>query len=88
MTSTSSHVSQSVQIVTLEGTRLGVARVQHPTSGVLCLSFTTPEGRRVALVAREVVTHLRQRLWQISAADGSSYTLGPIDIAVVRNLAA
>jgi hypothetical protein len=75
-----------VQVVTLEGARLGVARVRHPTSGVQCLSFTNPDGRRVALVSRESVTDLRQRLWQLSAADGVSYTLGPVDIAVVRNL--
>ncbi|CUR57055.1 hypothetical protein NOCA2390009 [metagenome] len=79
---------QIVQIVTLEGTRLAVARVRHPSSGVQCLAFTTSEGRRIALVAREAVTDLRTRLWQLTATDGSSYTLGPIDIAVVRNLAA
>ncbi len=79
---------QNVQIVTLEGARLGVARVRHPSSGAQCLAFTTPEGRRVALVARDAVSDLRTRLWRLTAADGSSYTLGPIDIAVLRNLAA
>lgn len=77
-----------VHVVTLEGARLGVAKVRHPTSGVECLSFTNPDGRRVALVPRESVTGLRQRLWRLSAADGVTYTLGPVDIAVVRNLAA
>ncbi|MGD9960378.1 hypothetical protein [Nocardioides sp.] len=62
--------------------------MRHPTSGAQCLAFSTLEGRRVALVARETVSDLRQRLWQLTAPDGSSYTLGPIDIAVVRNLAA
>lgn len=77
-----------VHVVTLEGARLGVAVVRHPTSGAACLSFTSPDGRRVALVARESVTDLRQRLWQLSEANGMTYTLGPVDIAVVRNLAA
>ena len=81
-------IRQNIQVVTLEGARLGVARVRHPSSGVQCLAFTTPEGRRVALVARDAVTDLRTRLWCLAATDGSSYTLGPIDIAVVRNLAA
>lgn len=80
--------AQTVQIITLEGERLAVARVRHPSSGLPCLSFSTSDGRRVALVSRETVSGLRQRLWQLAATDGGSYTLGPIDIAVVRNLAA
>jgi hypothetical protein len=76
-----------VHVVTLEGARLGVARVRHPASGAQCLSFTNPDGRRVALVSRESVTDLRQRLWKVSATDGVTHTLGPVDIAVLRNLA-
>jgi hypothetical protein len=88
MAVTPSNAPQTVHITTIEGARLGVARVRHPTSGVQCLAFTTMEGRRLALVPRDTISDLRQRLWQLSAVDGNSYTLGPIDIAVVRKLAA
>jgi hypothetical protein len=84
---TTLHAEPSVQIETLEGDRLGVARVRHPTSGVQCLSFTGPEGRRVALVPRQSITDVRQRLWQLAATDGASYTLGPVDLAMLRKLA-
>jgi len=88
MATTSLDGAPTVHVLTLEGARLAVSKVRHPRSGVPCLSFTDREGRRVALVPREAVTSLRQRVWQLSAKDGASYTLGPVDIAVLRNLAA
>ena len=78
----------TVQIETLEGVRLGVSQVQHPTSGVRCLSFTGPEGRRVALVSRQLVSEVRQRVWQVCVSNGTSYTVGPVDMARLRRFAA
>jgi hypothetical protein len=77
----------NMHLETLEGHRLGVSRVQHPTSGTHCLSFTGPEGRRVALVSNKVISGLRQRVWKMTAPNGSTYTLGPVDMAMLRKLA-
>ena len=87
MSARSSRLPSSVHVVTLEGARLGVARVRHPTTGVQCLAFSGPDGSQVALVPRESVTSVRKRLWQFTANDGRAYTLGPIDLAVLRRLA-
>ena len=87
MTAAASRPASTVQVVTLEGARLAVARVRHPSSGVQCLSFSNPDGDRLALVPRASVRQHRQRLWRFRAVDGASYTLGPIDMAVLRRLA-
>ncbi len=76
-----------MRLVTLEGAQLGVTLTRHPKTGVMCLSFTDERGRRVAMVPRESVLGMRERLWQLAAGDGASYTLGPVDIAMVRKLA-
>jgi hypothetical protein len=77
----------TLHIETLEGDRLGVSRVRHPASGVQCLSFTGPEGRRVALVPSKAIMDVRQRVWRVASTTGT-YTLGPVDMAMLRKLAA
>ncbi len=86
MTSTT-FASTTMSLETLEGDRLGVSRVRHPTSGVQCLSFTGPEGRRVALIPNKSISDVRSRVWQVTVTNGASYTLGPVDMAMLRKLA-
>jgi hypothetical protein len=76
-----------VQLVTLEGARLNVARVRHPRTQVACLAFSNPEGHVVAVVPRELVASVRDRLWQVSSKDGFKHTLGPVDVALLRRFA-
>ncbi|CUR58676.1 hypothetical protein NOCA2530035 [metagenome] len=87
MTVMSYNAAPTVHLETLEGERLGVSRVRHPSSGIQCLSFTGPEGRRVALVPSKAIMSVRQRVWQVASTAGT-YTLGPVDMAMLRKLAA
>lgn len=87
MSGPASRPAPTIQVVTLEGKRLRVARVRHPSSGVQCLAFSNHDGDRVALIPGKSVREHRQRLWRLAATDGASYTLGPIDLAVLRRLA-
>jgi len=76
-----------MELVTLEGVQLSVAKVRHPRTQVSCLAFSNQDGRVLAVVPRELVAGVRDRLWQLSTKDGASYTLGPVDVALMRRYA-
>jgi len=76
-----------IQLVTLEGVQLSVGRVRHPRTQVACLAFSNQEGRILAVVPREIVAAVRDRLWRLATKDGVIHTLGPVDVAVLRRYA-